>query len=96
MGLDHFNTEEGEQSMEDVFRVNQAARQLGISESWLRRAEERGVIPAARRDFNGWRIYSAEDLRVIKGLLFPFPNTTDQGIESPGNRRSGQHLELQS
>ena len=52
-------------------RVNEAAGSLGISESWLRRAEQRGHIPKARRDINGWRFYSQAEVSVLRELLFP-------------------------
>jgi DNA-binding transcriptional MerR regulator len=41
--------------------VSQAARELGRSEKWLRNSEVKGKIPKARRDINGWRIYTIED-----------------------------------
>lgn len=52
-------------------RVNDAARELGISESWLRRAERRGQIPPAKRDLNGWRIYTEADVALLREKLFP-------------------------
>ncbi len=61
-------------------RVNEAARSLGISESWLRRAEQRGHIPKARRDLNNWRVYTEADVAVLRELLFP---TNDGCLKSP-------------
>ena len=52
-----------------ILRVNQAARELGCSETFLRRAEYRGKIPKARRNQNGWRVYTAEDVAKLKELL---------------------------
>jgi DNA-binding transcriptional MerR regulator len=54
-----------------LFRVSETARELGISEAWLRRAEKSGRIPEARRDLNQWRVYSQEDLELIRTLLLP-------------------------
>ena len=54
-----------------LFRVSETARELGISEAWLRRAEKSGRIPKARRDLNQWRVYSQEDLELIRTLLLP-------------------------
>jgi len=54
-----------------LFRVSETARELGISEAWLRRAEKSGRIPEARRDLNQWRVYSQEDLELIRTLLWP-------------------------
>jgi len=57
--------------MANLMRVNQVARELGISETWLRRAELGGRIPKAQRDINGWRIYSQDDVERIRELLIP-------------------------
>jgi DNA-binding transcriptional MerR regulator len=57
--------------MERVLTVSEAARQLGRSERWLREAEARGKIPKARRDLNGWRVYTEEDLERLRQLLVP-------------------------
>ena len=52
-------------------RVNEAARELGCSETWLRRAEQSGRIPKARRDVNGWRVYTEVDLAALQRVLVP-------------------------
>ena len=54
-----------------LMRVNEAARELGIAEAWLRRSERRSRIPKARQDVNGWRIYPEEDLDTLLQVLFP-------------------------
>ncbi len=54
-----------------LWRVNQVARELGVSESWLRRAEQQGRIPKARRDLNGWRVYSEEEIAALQNALIP-------------------------
>ena len=61
----------GEIVVAQLIRVNQAARELGISESWLRRAEQRGRIPKARRDLNGWRVYTEADIAALQDVLVP-------------------------
>lgn len=58
-------------------RVNEAARELGVSEAWLRRAELRGQIPKARRDINGWRVYTEADVAALRELLFPATPTAE-------------------
>lgn len=50
-------------------RVSEAARVLGCSEKWLREAERKGKIPTARRDLNGWRVYTDEDIDKIRRLI---------------------------
>ena len=58
--------------MEQVFTVSETARELGRSERWLRQAEAKGKIPKARRDLNGWRVYTLEDIAKLKELLIPY------------------------
>ena len=55
------------------FRVSQAARLLGCSETWLRRAEQQGSIPKAKRDMNRWRYYTRDDIAVLQKILLPEP-----------------------
>ena len=57
--------------MSGTLKVAGAARELGRSEKWLRTAEVKGKIPKARRDINGWRVYTTEDIGKIKKLLVP-------------------------
>lgn len=57
--------------MDRILPVSEAARELGRSEKWLRNAEAKGKIPRARRDLNGWRVYTEEDVAKIKELLVP-------------------------
>ncbi len=45
-----------------TYRISEAARELGISAEWLRKGEERGFFPLARRDRNGHRYYTQEDM----------------------------------
>jgi DNA-binding transcriptional MerR regulator len=52
-------------------KVNEAARALGCSEAFLRRAEQNGKIPRAKRDINKWRVYDDEDIRLLRELLSP-------------------------
>ena len=51
--------------------VNEAARQLRRSVRWLRDAEAKGKIPTAKRDLNGWRVYTSEDIKAIQALMVP-------------------------
>lgn len=71
-------------------RVIDAARELGVSAEWLRRLEREGRIPAARRDLNGYRRYTPEDIEYIQRALFggerPVRQTTsDRGGQKRGN-----------
>ena len=66
-----------------LLRVNEAARELGISESWLRRAEQRGRIPKARRDMNGWRVYTEADVAILRKILFPAKSEYSESQNPP-------------
>lgn len=57
--------------MGKILRVAEAARQLGCSEGFLRKAEKKGKLPKARRDLNSWRVYTEEDLERLRQLLVP-------------------------
>ena len=57
--------------MDRYLRVSEAARQLECSAEWLREAERRGKIPVAKRDINGWRVYTEDDIRLLQELLVP-------------------------
>lgn len=66
--------------------VNEAAKELGCSETFLRRAEKRGRLPKARRDLNGWRVYTEEDLAALRRLLWPVRS----GCDTPGDAHSAE------
>ena len=55
--------------MNNAINITQAARQIGCSTVWLREAARKGKIPNAKRDINGWRVYTTEDIYHIKALL---------------------------
>lgn len=62
--------------MERILTVSEAAREICRSERWLRNAEAKGKIPKARRDLNGWRVYTADDIAKLKELILGSVNTT--------------------
>ena len=50
-----------------IIRISEVARELGISAEWLRKGEERGFFPPARRNpTNGHRYYTREDIERLK------------------------------
>ena len=57
--------------MTRVLRVAEVARELGYSERFLREAEKKGKLPKAKRDLNGWRVYTQEDLERLRDILVP-------------------------
>jgi len=49
-----------------IYSISEAARKLSLSAEWLREGERRGVFPPARRDRNGHRYYTDEDLTRLR------------------------------
>ena len=64
-------------------KVHQAARLLSCSEAFLRRAERKGRIPKARRDLNGWRVYTQRDIQILRRLLTPKPPEWEGSADRP-------------
>jgi DNA-binding transcriptional MerR regulator len=51
-------------------RIAQAAHQVGISPTTLKRLEKRGLI-RVRKDRNGQRRYTIDDIQAIQALYYP-------------------------
>ena len=51
-----------------TFRIGQAAEALSVTPSWLRFGERLGALPLARRDSNGWRYYTPQDIERLRRL----------------------------
>ena len=51
-------------------RIAQAAQQVGISISTLKRLEQRGLI-RVRKDRNGQRRYTDDDIAAIRSIYYP-------------------------
>lgn len=68
-----------------VATVSEVARELGRSERWLPESEKKGKIPKARRDLNGWRVYTRDDIESIRRLLIPseapLPKTENPNLD---------------
>lgn len=65
--------------MDKIMNVSEAARELRRSEKWLRNAERAGKIPKARRDLNGWRVYTPDDIANLQELISGSRKTTEAG-----------------
>jgi DNA-binding transcriptional MerR regulator len=57
-----------------TFSISEAARELELSAEWLRQGERRGSLPRARRDRNGYRFYTEEDLKHLSDRRFRRPD----------------------
>ena len=54
---------------ERIYRIGELARELDRSTLTIKKWEESGLIPKARRDSRGWRYYTEEEVREIKRIL---------------------------
>jgi DNA-binding transcriptional MerR regulator len=48
--------------------ISEAADGLGVTPGWLRFGERLGALPLARRNPNGWRYYTLEDIEQLRRL----------------------------
>ena len=48
--------------------ISEAADELGVTAGWLRFGERLGALPLARRNPNGWRCYTPEDIERLRRL----------------------------
>ena len=62
-----------------IYSISEAARRLGLSAEWLRRGEKRGSLPIARRDRNGYRYYTPEDVERLRNRrLLPVEEASER------------------
>ncbi len=47
------------------FTPTDVCKEVGISKNTLFRWEREGLIPSAKRDWKGWRVFSEEDLQEV-------------------------------
>ena len=55
--------------MNGRFTITAVARQLGVTTKTITRWEKAGKVKLAKRDWRGWRVYSPEDLEMMKTLV---------------------------
>lgn len=68
-----------------VYSVSQVARELGLSADWMRRGERRGSFPPAKRDRNGYRYYTYEDLERLRNRRFLKRRPSTQVVRENGH-----------
>jgi DNA-binding transcriptional MerR regulator len=49
-----------------IYSISEAARELELSAEWLKIGERRGSLPPARRDHNGYRYYTEDDIKRLR------------------------------
>jgi len=50
-----------------TYTTRQAAEMIGVSKNTLLNWFKQGKIPEVSRDYNGWRIFTDEDIARIRG-----------------------------
>lgn len=55
--------------MGELLRIGEAASLLGVTAKTLRFYEAKGILPPARRNGTGYRLYSPEDLERVRFVL---------------------------
>lgn len=58
-----------DKAVAELLRVGEAAKVLGVTAKTLRFYEQKGVLPPARRNGAGYRLYAAEDLERARFIL---------------------------
>ena len=58
----------------EVLSTSQAAARLGVARNTLLRWLREGRIPEGRRDRNGWRVFSSDEVEELARLLAPGPH----------------------
>jgi len=66
-------------------RIAQADQQLGISPTTLKRLEKRGLI-YPRKDCNGQRRYTIDDIQRIRALYYPAASEPTRGALDADDR----------
>ena len=51
-----------------TLRISEAADELGVTPGWLRYGDRLGALPVVRRNLNGWRYYTPEDIERLRRL----------------------------
>ena len=66
-------------------RITEAAQQVGLSISTLKRLEQRGLI-RVRKDCNGQRRYTIDDIQRIRALYYPAASEPTRGALDADDR----------
>lgn len=63
--------------------IGQVARASGVPTKVIRRYEAMGLLPAARRDERGYRVYNTEDVHALRFIRIPLVRTAYRGAAEP-------------
>ena len=54
--------------MQERMSITQVAQQLEVTPKTIVRWEKAGKVKRAKRDWRGWRFYTSEDLKNLRGF----------------------------
>lgn len=55
---------------EEIYKIEQAARIIGVDRNTIRRWELQGKIPfKVKRNNMGWRVFTAKEVETLKEVL---------------------------
>ena len=52
-----------------TYKIGELAKELDRSTLTIKKWEESGLIPKAKRDSRGWRYYTEDDINKIKQII---------------------------
>lgn len=52
-----------------IYRIGELAKELDRSTLTIKKWEENGLIPKAKRDSRGWRYYTEDDMIKIREII---------------------------
>lgn len=80
------------------FRINDILKRIDRNKTTLLRWENVGLIPTAKRDSRGWRVYSYEEVEFIVSLVkktdyfrHGVDNTNSNGLSNGGGNGNSAH-----
>ncbi len=54
---------------EPVFSIQEVAENVGVSKATLHRWLRRGRVAEPKRDRNGWRVFTAQEVEAIRSCV---------------------------
>jgi DNA-binding transcriptional MerR regulator len=55
--------------MDARWSITEVAKELGVTPKTITRWEKAGKVRRAKRDWRGWRVYSQEELDLMKSFI---------------------------
>lgn len=55
--------------MDGRWSITEVAKELGVTPKTITRWEKAGKVARAKRDWRGWRVYSQEELDLMKSFV---------------------------